>query len=84
MPEVLGGPDGATRAPDYTDGAANDQGAPHPLLECKWLSQDRRCQDRDHQRRDTGKSAPHTEMGVFGRSEPPSDNFGDPEIRLRL
>jgi hypothetical protein len=29
-------------------------------------------------------SAPHTEMGVFGRSEPPSDNFGDPEIRLRL
>jgi hypothetical protein len=57
MSDVLGGADGATRAPHDADDAHNDQGAPDALSGCECLTQNRRCQYRDHQRRDTRKQS---------------------------
>jgi hypothetical protein len=39
------------------DRAHKDQGAPDPFLGCECLSQDRRCQHRDHQRCNTTKQS---------------------------
>jgi hypothetical protein len=55
--DVLGSADVAACAPDNADDADNDQGAPDPLLGCECLSQDRRCQQSDDQRRDTRKQS---------------------------
>src|SRR5260370_30192974 len=49
------------------DDADNDQGAPDPLLGCECLSQNRRCEQSDHQRRDTAKQS--ARMGSWSEQQ---------------